>query len=175
MNPVEKQQRTQVKAVLIFALWCVGVTSFFIMGMRIWDQILLGHTDWCSRALGAAKYATGRPADAVKQCFELQQLQIRTISDGSLIDSITIALCLLVLIVIVVAGGRLSLSAGKDGVRTTIESADDEHPEVEAARRTAAAATEEASQIADEAATRPAAAPAAPQQAAEHKDTEILE
>lgn len=175
MTPVEAGKRSNT--IRSFALVCVAVTSLFIMGMRVWDQLLLGETDWCSRALGAAKYATGRPAEAIQQCFDLQRMQIRSITTGSLIDAATIALCLLVLIVIVVAGGRLNLRGGKDGVDLQISDGSDS-PEVVGAHKVADAAADKAQEIEHQVAQQgsvPAPAPAATQAAAKSGETEILE
>lgn len=134
------------RSIRTFALVCVGVTSFYVMGMRIWSQWLLGHADWCGRALGAAKYANGRPEMALGHCFQLQALQVKALAQGSLIDGGVVALCLLVLMLIVVAGGRLSFKASHDGVEGDISS----DQATRAARRTAAAAEQEAEEIAGE-------------------------
>lgn len=123
-----------------WALVAVAISSVFIMGMRVWDQILLGHTDWCARALGAAKYATGRPAYAIEQCFELQQMQIKTLSNGSMIDAGTIALCLVVLVVIVLAGGKVSLTTPWGGGNISSDRKD-------AAKKVAEAAKAKAEEI----------------------------
>lgn len=148
--------RKQGNTIRTFAVICVAVTTLFIMGMRIWDEILFGQTDWCSRALGAAKYATGRPAAAVNQCFLLQQQQISTMGGWGYIDAVTPALCLLVLVVIVIAGGKLSFRGSvKDGVEVDVG-----RESVDAAKRVEAAATDERKQIEQEAAAAPTPAPA---------------
>ncbi len=128
------------RSIRSFALVCVAITSVFIMGMRIWTQYLIASTDWCAKALGAAKYANGRPAAAIDQCFELMTLQLEATSRGNLIDSGVIALCLLVLMVIVVAGGRFYFKASESGVETTIG-------RDEAARAVAGAAEDKAEEI----------------------------
>lgn len=107
------------RSIRTFALVCVAVTSLYVMGMRIWAYQMIG-ADWCVKGLGAAKYATGRPEFALKHCFEIQQQQLNVLREGSLIDGGVVALCLAVLMVIVVAGGRLSFKASKTGVETNI-------------------------------------------------------
>lgn len=126
------------RSIRTFALVCVAITSAYIMGMRIWGQWIIANTDWCAKALGAAKYADGRPAAAIDQCFELMSKQLEISGRGNLIDAGVIALCLLVLMVIVVAGGRLSFKA--HGVETNIG-------RDEAARAVADAADDKADEI----------------------------
>lgn len=90
-----------------FALVCVAVTSVFIIGMVVWSTILLSQKDWCDRAIGAANEG-GRPEFAVSACFDLLKQQVAALANNGLIYAGVIALCLLALMVIVVAGGRLS-------------------------------------------------------------------
>lgn len=130
------------RSIRTFALVCVAVTSCYVMGMRVWAYYMIG-ADWCVKGLGAAKYATGRPEYALKHCFEIQQQQLQVIREGSLIDGGVIALCLAVLMVIVVAGGRLSFKASQSGLETEIG-------RDEAARAVADAAEEKAEEITGE-------------------------
>lgn len=132
------------RSIRTFALVCVAVTSVYVMGMRVWAYQMIG-ADWCVKGLGAAKYATGRPEYALKHCFQIQQQQLQVLREGSLIDGGVVALCLAVLMVIVVAGGRLSFKASTTGVETNISPGE----AVRAAQRTADAAQEEADDIAE--------------------------
>lgn len=121
-----------------FALVTVAVTSAFIMAIIGWLIYLL-QSDWCSKALGAGQL-TNRPDAAIGACFTMMRQQIFALSLNSYIFGGVIAMCLLVLMVIVVAGGRLSFKASKDGVEGDIA------PE-EAARQVADAADEQATAI----------------------------
>lgn len=106
-----------------FALICVAVISAFIMYMRYWQLEVLSSPDWCNRAMKAEQLDAGSRLDAALACVGLQAVQIKSIATNSYIDGGTIALCLLALMVIVVAGGHLSVASklgsvniGKDKV-----------------------------------------------------------
>lgn len=102
-----------------FALVCVAVTSVFVMGMVIWLVTLLADKGWCDRAIGAAKDAALRQ-NAFTGCFSLLTQQMSALAVNSYIFGGVIALCLAALMVIVVAGGRISFRAGKDGAEANI-------------------------------------------------------
>lgn len=97
--------------VRFFALICVAVISAFIMYMRYWQLEVLTSPDWCNRAMKAEQLDVGSRLDAARACVGLQQIQIEAIATNSYIDGGTIALCLLALMVIVVAGGHLSVAS----------------------------------------------------------------
>lgn len=106
-----------------FALVCVAVTSAFVMYMRYWQLSILSSPDWCNRAMKAEQLDASSRLDAALACVGLQTIQIKSIATNSFIDGGTIALCLLALMVIVVAGGHLSVASklgsvniGKDKV-----------------------------------------------------------
>src|SRR5690554_5686141 len=94
-----------------WALVAVAVSSAFTIGIAVWLISILSAQDWCSRALGAAKYATGRPANAIDACFDLMGEQVGTLGLALLIVIGVQALCLAVLVVIVLAGGKLNFRA----------------------------------------------------------------
>lgn len=103
-----------------WALAAVALTSLALIGFAAWLIWLLGVADWCGRAVGATKAADARPEYAVGACFNLLNKQVEALSINSFIALGTLALCLAVLVVIVLAGGKLSFKAGKDGVETDI-------------------------------------------------------
>lgn len=117
MAQVPTKQHNTIRS---FALVCVAFTSLFIVGMRIWSTIIISSDGWCDRAIGTVKETGGRPLEAIGACFTLLNKQLDAVARNSLIDSGVIAICLLVLIVIVVAGGKLNFTAGKGGVSTSI-------------------------------------------------------
>lgn len=135
-------------AIRSWALVAVVVSSAFTIGIAVWLIAILSTQDWCSRALGAAKYATGRPQQAIDACFSLMGDQVSTLGKALIIVIGVQALSLLVLIVIVLAGGKLSFRGSKDGVEVDIGK------EVEAARRVEKAASEERREIEDEASSK---------------------
>lgn len=131
-------------AIRSWALVAVAVSSAFTIGIAVWLIAILSTQDWCSRALGAAKYATGRPQQAIDACFNLMGEQVSTLGKALLIVIGVQALSLLVLIVIVLAGGRLSFRASKDGVEANIGK---DAAKIEGAKQVAEAAQEEAEAI----------------------------
>lgn len=116
------QPRNTVRS---FALVCVAVTSVFLMGMAIWYTRLVSGRDWCSRAIGAEEAADGgtraRSETAVEACMNLLDKQVAILGINSHVLIGSFALCLLTLMVIVVAGGRLSFKAGAAGVQGQID------------------------------------------------------
>ena len=103
-----------------FALVFVSITTIFVIGMGIWLVSILADKGWCSRALGAAKYAGGSPETAIGGCYQLLTAQLHALAINSFIYGGVVALCLAALMLIVVAGGRLSFRGGKDGVEAEI-------------------------------------------------------
>lgn len=99
-----------------FALVCVAITSLFVLGMIAWYTVILTGRDWCSRAMGAAQLAS-RPESAIASCYTLLLEQVRALAWNSHIFVGIIALCLLVLMVIVVAGGEVSFKASRSGLQ----------------------------------------------------------
>lgn len=108
--------------VLGFALLCVAVTSGFIIYMSVWHTNLLADPGWCQRIIAAAK--TSEQLDNVfGGCFSILKQQLSAVAVNSHVYAGVLALCLLVLMVIVVARGRLSFSASKDSVAGNIAGA----------------------------------------------------
>jgi hypothetical protein len=97
--------------VRFFALVCVAVTSAFVMYMRYAELQVLASPDWCNRILKADQIAPASRMDAALACVGLQRVQLEAYATNSFIDGGTIALCLLALMVIVVAGGHLNFTA----------------------------------------------------------------
>lgn len=112
-----------------FALICVAVTSVFLMGMAVWYTQLVVDKGWCSRAIGAEQAADGgtrqRSDTAVEACMGLLDKQVGILGLNSHILIGILALCLLSLMVIVVAGGKLSFTGGPKGVSANIGREDD--------------------------------------------------
>lgn len=110
-----------------FALLCVAVTSSFIMVMAWRINDILARPEWCARALGAGKsVAEGKaPIAGLNGCINLLTIQLRSLATNSHIFAGAFAMCLLVLIVIVVAGGRLSFKGSKDGIEGNIGRGED--------------------------------------------------
>lgn len=91
-----------------FAVLCVAITSGYIMwmGYRI-NEVLAGPT-WCSRAIGADKADANSHVDAASSCIGLLTIQLKSLATNSHILLGSLALCLLTLIVVVIAGAKLA-------------------------------------------------------------------
>jgi hypothetical protein len=123
-----------------FALLCVACTSAFLGYMAIKLTDTLASPTWCSTALQAEKISPGSTFVGLTSCVDLLRVQLKSLAVNSHIVFAVFALCLLVLIVIVIAGGRLNFSASKTGVSANMG-------REEAAQETADAAQSQADEI----------------------------
>ena len=130
--------------VAAFALLCVAVSTGFVIYMQVRLTNILAAPDWCARAINAEKLAQTRSTSAIESCVSLLDKQVGSLALNSHIFAGIIALCLLVLMVIVVAGGRLSFSASREGINADISS-----EAAGAAAQVASAAADEAETIAN--------------------------
>lgn len=99
-----------------FALLCVAVTTAYVMYMGVRHTDILSGPGWCNRTLQADKMAAASNFDALQSCIGLLSIQLKAIALDSHIYAGVVALCLLALMVIVVAGGHLSFAASKEGL-----------------------------------------------------------
>lgn len=136
-----------------WALVATFLTSGAVVYFGWWLISLLAAPDWCDRAIGAAKDAQARPEFSVNGCFQLLNKQVDALALNSHFAIGTLAMCLAVLVVIVMAGGRLSFKADKTGLQAEFERDDGK---VEGARRVEQAAHDEAEAIVKEAKPIPA-------------------
>jgi hypothetical protein len=116
-----------------FAVVCVAVIGAYVMwlGYRV-NETLAGPT-WCATAIGANRADKDSKIDVAGSCVNLLTIQLRSLATNSHILLGTVALCLVVLIVIVVAGARLSgdipggghvdMSADPNAPRETVKAA----------------------------------------------------
>jgi hypothetical protein len=105
----------------LFAVLCVAVTSAFVMVMSYRLIDILSSPGWCGKALQAEKISS-QNFGGLTACTGLLTIQLKALADNSFVFGGVIALCLLTLIVIVIAGGRLSFKGGPTGVETDISS-----------------------------------------------------
>lgn len=115
------------RSIRTFALVCVAVTSVFVMAMSIWLISVLSSPDWCDHAVGVGA-DVGLRQSAFGGCFALLKSQISALAFNSYVFAGTVSLCLVSLMVIVVAGGRISFSGTKNGLSGNISSANDATP-----------------------------------------------
>jgi len=127
-----------------FALVCVALTSGFLIWLAVKLVNILAADDWCERAMGAADDVQGRVRAefAVSGCFKFLDNQLDALALNSHIAIGVIAMCLAVLMVIVIAGGKLSFTGNARGVSMNV-GADREEARADGARQVERAAREE--------------------------------
>lgn len=125
------------------AIVCVAATSAFIMVMALKLTDTLASPDWCGRAIQAEKLTGSRQASS---CTDLLAIQLKSLALDNHIYAITLAVCLAVLVVVVLAKARLDLEASKDGLKANVSS---DAPE--AAQAVADKAQDKADEIAGDA------------------------
>lgn len=89
-----------------FAVLCVAASAGFLCYMAIWLTTVLSSSEWCAKAIQAEKITPGNTFVGLTSCVELLKIQLQAISMNSQIVVGSFALCLLVLVVIVVAGAK---------------------------------------------------------------------
>lgn len=106
-----------------FAVLCVTVISGFIMWMAEWIIGVLSGPGWCRTALGAEKVSgSDGTIKGLDACVGLLTIQLRSLATNSYIMLGVIAMCLLVLIVVVIAGARLDFKASASGIEANVAS-----------------------------------------------------
>lgn len=129
--------------VRLFAVVCVAITSGFVMWLASWVIGVLAGPGWCRTALGAEKVSgSDGTIKGLDACVGLLTIQLKALATNSYIMLGVMALSLLVLIVVVIAGAKLDLKVDRDGVAANI-SADT----AKAAQAVADAATDKADEI----------------------------
>ena len=99
-----------------FAVICVAVIAAFMMWMSNKVINTLSGPGWCATALGAGKATSTEGAvKGLDSCVSLLTIQLHSLSNTGLILLGTVALCLLVLVVVVIAQARLEVRKGPDG------------------------------------------------------------
>jgi TRAP-type C4-dicarboxylate transport system permease small subunit len=91
-----------------FAVICVAVTSTYLMVLGWRLNNTLSGPGWCATAFGAGKAAGATPIKGLDACVGLLTIQLNSSSVNSHIVLGTMALCLAVLIIIVIADARFS-------------------------------------------------------------------
>lgn len=123
------------------AIVCVAATSGFIMFMALKLTDTLASPDWCGRAIQAEKLTGSRSNSS---CTDMLVIQLKSLALDNHIYAVTLAVCLAVLVVVVLAKARLDLEASKEGGKISV-SGDD--AAAQAADQVAGAAVDQADQI----------------------------
>lgn len=102
-----------------FAVLCVACIAVYIgwMGYRLNET--LSSPGWCSKALQAEKISA-QNFGGLTACVELLTIQLKSLAMNSHILFGVMAGCLLVLIVIVIAGGKVSFNVSRTGAAANI-------------------------------------------------------
>jgi hypothetical protein len=104
------------------ALIVVAITSAYVMWMGWWHTQILSSPDWCAKAIQAGRITPNASFQGLTTCTALLTIQLKATATNSHIYAGVVALCLLVLVVIVIAGGKLSFKADETGVGADIGS-----------------------------------------------------
>lgn len=139
-----------------FAILCVAVSSGFIMFMATKLTNTLASPDWCARAMKAEQLSGTRNSSS---CIDLLTIQVKSLAVDNHIYSVTLAVCLAVLVVVVLAKARLDLEASKAGGKISVGS-EPKSPVAAAAEAVAGAANDKAQEIKDDPAAEPHVGPA---------------
>ena len=106
-----------------FAILCVAVIAAYIGWMAYRINEILSGPGWCRTALGAEKASvTDGTIKGLDACVALLSIQLKRLASNSHILFGSLALCLVALIVIVVAKGRLEFDAGAEGIKGKVSS-----------------------------------------------------
>ena len=92
----------------VFAMFCVACTAAFL-GFISWRLIqTLSSPQWCANALQAERISPGNTFVGLTSCMDLLKIQLQTLATNSHIAIGAFALSMVVLVVIVIAGAKLS-------------------------------------------------------------------
>jgi hypothetical protein len=112
-----------------FAVICVAATSAYVMWMGYRLNETLSGPGWCRTALGAEKASSSDGTiKGLDACVGLLTIQLKSLSTNSHILLGSIALCLAVLIIIVVAGAKFSGEVSASGAKASVVPADEPLP-----------------------------------------------
>jgi hypothetical protein len=111
-DPRETAERKAGKWLITFALVFAAAVVTFGAYQRIRQTNILATPDWCARAINAEKLTPGRQETS---CGELMKIQLKAVATNSHIDAGAQAIALIAIILLVVAGGNLTLAVSKTG------------------------------------------------------------
>jgi uncharacterized membrane protein len=105
------------------ALVIVAIIGAYIMWMGWRLSNILSSSEWCGKSLQAERISN-QNFGGLTACVDLLKIQLKAVATDSHIFAGVVAFVLLVLVVIVIAGGRVSFKASKTGVEGDMSSAD---------------------------------------------------
>lgn len=130
----------------LFAVATVAIIAGYVMWMGYRLNDTLSGPGWCRTALGAEKVSsTDGTIKGLDACVSLLTIQLKSLATNSHILFGVVGGCLIVLVVIVIAGARLEGKISKEGGEFNLDRND--APPAVAAQVVAAAAQDKADQI----------------------------
>jgi hypothetical protein len=102
-----------------FAVLCVACTAAFLGYLTFWLTTTLSSADWCGKSLQAERISS-QNFGGLTACVDLLKIQLGALAMNSHIAVGSFALCLIVLIVVVIAGAKANFKAGKDGIEGSV-------------------------------------------------------
>lgn len=100
----------------LFAVLCVAGTAAYLGYMANRMAMVLESSKFCGDALQAEKITPGQTFVGLTSCVDLLTIQLQALALGFHISVGSFAMCLIVLVVIVVAGARASWKLGATGI-----------------------------------------------------------
>lgn len=101
----------------VFVMIAVGALATATVALSVYYTVILSSRDWCATLLGAKNASNTPPnVDLLKACAALNKKQIGSVAINSYVNSASIAICLVGLVILGVVGGRFAFKAGKEGV-----------------------------------------------------------
>ncbi len=129
------------------AVVVVLVAMLIAAGFIIWS---LMSGNWCDAAVDSDRAVRANNMDAARACVGLLMEQLKTLGTALLSIIAAVAIGFIVLVVLLIADGKVSFSASRSGVSGNIAGRGDTPPPAQAAaEQVAEAANEEAADIAE--------------------------
>lgn len=104
----------------VFATVLIAAITLFLMAMAVWNTWAMSSSKWCNQVIGTEQVTGERSVNTTANCIAIFRDQINALSVYGYIGLSTLALCVIVLVIIVVARGKVSFSASKDGVTADV-------------------------------------------------------
>lgn len=104
----------------IFATIVISTIAAFLMGMAVWYTYTLSSNQFCINAAGIEKATGENRTQITLECIKLLNEQVHALGNNGYIVLGTLALTIIVLVVIVIARGKVSIDASKEGVSAEI-------------------------------------------------------
>lgn len=105
----------------LFAVLCVAATASYLGYITYRLISVLESETWCGNAIQAEKISPGSTYVGLTTCVDLLKIQLQAVATGFHISVSSFALCLIVLVVVVIAGARASWKLSEKGFEGSVE------------------------------------------------------